>query len=107
MYAARCHSETVLKCPPCELFVCFSFIQFSFLFFIYLFQKKKKKSGDYFFYSQHIVTMLDFKNGGVNISIPNAQIIFPPLFDEQLEHVSFFFFFLLFLLFVLIYSHPK
>ena len=35
--------------------------------------------------------MLDFRNGGVNISIPNAQIIFPPLFDEQIAHVLFFF----------------
>ena len=44
-------------------------------------------SGDSFYYAQYIFTMQQFQEEEVTIDIPNATVIFPVGFDEQIARV--------------------
>ena len=44
-------------------------------------------SGDSFYYAQYIFTMQQFREEEVTIDIPNATVIFPVGFDEQIARV--------------------
>ena len=44
-------------------------------------------SGETFFFAQNVVTMAEFREGGVVIELPNATLTFPKNFDEQIAHV--------------------
>ena len=63
-----------------------------FLFFLFLFLSISlfyHNRGEAFFYSQNIVTISQLQEGIV-LQFPNATLLLPPKFDEQIAYVCIF-----------------